>query len=72
MSWPAFGTNFRITGGFRKAGTSFLKRVSVMTSQLVSEFIVASRNFLFNFLRKKPPKIVKIISAHAAMQNILI
>jgi hypothetical protein len=27
-SWPAFGTIFRITDGFRKAGTSLLKRVT--------------------------------------------
>jgi hypothetical protein len=28
-SWPAFGTIFRITVGYRKVGTSFLKRITV-------------------------------------------
>jgi hypothetical protein len=27
-SWAAFGTTFRITGGYQKAGTSSLKRVT--------------------------------------------
>jgi hypothetical protein len=29
-SWQAFGTAFRVTGGFRKAGKSSLKRVTAI------------------------------------------
>jgi hypothetical protein len=28
MSKPAFGTTFRVNGGYLKAGTSFFKRVT--------------------------------------------
>jgi hypothetical protein len=41
-SHSAFGTTFRVTGGYRKAGRSFI-------SQLVSDFIV------LYFLHKKLP-----------------
>jgi hypothetical protein len=47
---------FRVTGGYLKAGTSFLKRVTGRFFELVSDFIEASRQFIFNFLRKKPAK----------------
>jgi hypothetical protein len=59
-----FGTTFRVTRGYRTAGTSSLKRVTgrIFTITVVME---ASRNFIFDFLRQKKPKIVKTISAHS-------
>jgi hypothetical protein len=47
---------FRITGGFRKAGTSPLKRVTGRMFTIVSDFIEACRNFFLNFLYKKTAK----------------
>jgi hypothetical protein len=35
-------------------------------SELVSDFIEASRNFVFNFLHKRQQNIVEIISTHTA------
>jgi hypothetical protein len=57
MSKPAFGTTFRVTGGYLKARTSFLKMVTgkiVRTTVLpISDFIEANRDFILNFLHKK-------------------
>jgi hypothetical protein len=40
-------------GGYQKAGTSSLKSVTGKeNSQVVSDFIEASRNFIFDFLHK--------------------
>jgi len=57
-----FRTTFRNTGGFQKAGISFLKRFNgrIYTT---SDFIEASRNFTWLFFTKRQPKIVKTISA---------
>jgi hypothetical protein len=44
-SQAAFGTTFRVTGGYLKAGTSFLKRVTRKFSELDSDFKEASRKF---------------------------
>jgi hypothetical protein len=52
-SQAGYGTTFRDTGGYQKAGTSSLKRVTVGISQLVSDFVEASRNFNLDFLHKK-------------------
>jgi hypothetical protein len=41
----AFGTTFKVTGEYWKAGTSSLKRVTGGFSKLVSDFIEASRSF---------------------------
>jgi hypothetical protein len=43
-------------GGYQKAGTSSLKGVTGVISQLVSDFIEASRNIIFDFLYKKATK----------------
>jgi hypothetical protein len=40
-SKAAFGATFRVTGGFQKAGTSSLMRVTGKFSQLVSNFMEA-------------------------------
>ncbi len=48
-SQSAIRTSFRVTGGYQKAGTSFLKRVAgriFSVSRLVSDFIEASGNFI--------------------------
>jgi hypothetical protein len=56
---PAFRKNFRIivgsqinflTGGYLKAGTSFMKKVTRWN------FIKASKNLIFNFLHKNASK----------------
>jgi hypothetical protein len=54
-SQAGFGTTFKGTGGYQKAGTSSLKRVTGrnFTTVLISDFIVASRNFILDFLHKK-------------------
>jgi hypothetical protein len=50
-----FGTTFKGTGGYEKAGTSSLKRDigRNLTISTVSDFIEASRNFILDFLHKK-------------------
>jgi hypothetical protein len=50
------GTAFRDTGGYQKAGTSSLKRVTGRNFTLVSDFIEASRNIYLDFLHKKTTK----------------
>ncbi len=52
-SQAGFGTTFKGPGGYLKPGTSSLKRVTGRISQLVSDFIEASRNFILDFLHKK-------------------
>jgi hypothetical protein len=53
-SQAVYGTTFRDTGGYQKAGKSSLKRVKLEEiSQLVSDFIEAGKNFNFDFLHKK-------------------
>jgi hypothetical protein len=37
MTWLAFGTTFRVTGGYRKGRTIFLKRVTGRVFSIVSE-----------------------------------
>jgi hypothetical protein len=58
VSQVAYGTTFRVPGGYQKDGiTSSLKRVNMEGfSQLVSDFIEVSRNFIFEFLHKKTAK----------------
>jgi hypothetical protein len=55
-SQAAFGTTFRVTGGYRKAETSFLNRVPEGFLQLVCDFIEASRNIIIDLLHKKRAK----------------
>jgi hypothetical protein len=55
-SQAAFETNFKITGDYRKAGKSFLKRLIGRISQLVSKVIEVSRNLGFYvFVTKRQP-----------------
>jgi hypothetical protein len=65
-SQAAFGISFRVTGGYRKAGPSYLKRVTEEGfSQLVKDAIEVSRTFFQDFFfPKRQPSIVKTISAH--------
>jgi len=46
----AFVTTFTATGGYLKAGTSFLQRFQEGFSELLNDIY---RNFIFNFLLKK-------------------
>ena len=57
-SQAGYGTTTvpRDTGGYQKAGTNSLNRVTGRNSQLVSDFIEASRNFDLDFLHKKTTK----------------
>jgi hypothetical protein len=50
-SKAGFGTTFKGTASYQKAGTRSLKRVTGI-SQLVNDFI-ESRNFILDFLDKK-------------------
>jgi hypothetical protein len=52
-SQAGFGTTFKGTGGYQKAGTNSMKRLLEGISQLGSDFIEASRNFILDFLHKK-------------------
>jgi hypothetical protein len=52
-SQAAFGTTFSVTSGYRKAGTKLLEGFS----QLISDFIEASRNFNLDFFHKRTAKI---------------
>jgi hypothetical protein len=72
----AFGTPFSVTGGFRKAGTSLLERVTggiftISNLQIVSDFIEACRNFILDFLHKKRAKNVKTISTHSKSTDLI-
>ncbi len=60
-----FGTTFRDTGGYQKAGTSSLKRVTGRIFKNSKCFIEASRNSIFYFLHKRRLIIVKTINAHS-------
>jgi hypothetical protein len=44
-SHAAFGTTFRVTGSYRKAGKPVTRRIS----QLVRDIIEANVNFVFRF-----------------------
>jgi hypothetical protein len=46
----------KVTGGYRKAGTSFVKGLVEGFLQLGSDFIEASRNFILDVLHKKIAK----------------
>jgi hypothetical protein len=48
-SQAGFGTTFKGTGGYQKAGREVLEGIS----QLVIDFIEARRNFILDFLLKK-------------------
>jgi hypothetical protein len=50
---------------FSEAGTSFLKRVTGF-SQLVSDFIEVSRNFISDFLTRRQPEILKTLVSGAS------
>jgi hypothetical protein len=53
---------FRVIGGYRKAGTSFLKRVTGRIFTLSKQ----AENFIYvMFFTKKQPKVVNTFSAHA-------
>jgi hypothetical protein len=52
----ALGTTFRVTRGFRKAGTSPLKRVNGRIFTISKLFHRACRNFILDFLHKKTAK----------------
>jgi hypothetical protein len=52
-SQVGFGTTFKGTGGYQKAETSYLKRVTEGILKLVSDFIEASRNFILELRHKK-------------------
>jgi hypothetical protein len=58
-SHGAFETTFRVTGGYQKAGTSFLKMVTGRILELVSVSKGASSKFILDFPRKKRAKIIK-------------
>jgi hypothetical protein len=55
-SHSGFGTTFRNTGSYQKAGTSALKRVTLLEGK-------ASRNFYLDFLHKKTTKNCETIAA---------
>jgi hypothetical protein len=53
-SQAGIGTTFRDTGGYQKAGTSSLKRVTGMNFTItVVSYVEASRNFNLDFHHKK-------------------
>jgi hypothetical protein len=58
-SQAAFETTFKITGDYRKAGKSFLKKLLGRISQLVIEVIEANRNFGLYVFHKKTAKSCK-------------
>jgi hypothetical protein len=56
-SQAGFEKTFRDVGGYQKAGTNSLKRVTgKRISQIVSDFTEASRSFILDFLHKKTTK----------------
>jgi hypothetical protein len=75
-SWPdvgtiferqaAFGTTFRVTGGYRKAGTSSLKRVTGKIFTISKWFYRSEAETSFwSFITKRQEKIVRTISAYS-------
>jgi hypothetical protein len=56
-------------GGFLNVVTSSFKRVSERTVRIISVFIVASKSFIFYFLRKKTAKNILTIIAHKESTN---
>ncbi len=57
------GTTLRGTIGYRKAGTSFLKRVTGRIF-IISDFMEAIRNFILDLFHKEQQKSMKTISFH--------
>jgi len=55
-SSPAYGTFYRITGGFLNAATTILLRLSVKSPTIIRVFIEANRNFSELFLAVKMKK----------------
>ncbi len=55
-SWPALGKAFRDTGGFRKDGTSSLKRVTGGIFTICNWFHRSKQKFYFDFLLRKTAK----------------
>jgi hypothetical protein len=55
-SQAAFGTTFRYTGGYKNPDQTLWRGFLEAFSQLVSDFIEASRNFILDFLHKKTAK----------------
>jgi hypothetical protein len=54
VSQAAFGTTFRVTGGYRKAGTSFMKRV---TGRIFTKVLKRINQKLYlDFLHKEAAK----------------
>jgi hypothetical protein len=60
-SQAVYRTTFKDTGGYQKAGTSSLKRVTGrnFTTAVVSDFIEASRNFYLGVPSQKDNKKLK-------------
>jgi hypothetical protein len=52
-SQAAFGTTFRVAGGYRKAGTSFLKRVITGLIFTISKWLYRSKQKLIVLHKKK-------------------
>jgi hypothetical protein len=68
-SQAGYGTTCRDTGGYQNARTrqqALCRGLPEEISQLVSDFIGASRNFYFDLLHKKTLEIMKTISAHSS------
>jgi hypothetical protein len=57
-SQEAFGTTFRVKGGYRKAGTSFVKKVTgmIFTITVVSDFIESSKTLFWMFFQNASQK----------------
>ncbi len=55
-----FGTTFRDTGGYQKAGNKLSEEGYWKEFHNYSDFVEASRNFILDFLHKKTIKIVLI------------
>ncbi len=55
-SQAAFGTTFRVTGGYRKARTTFLKRVTWIIFTSSKLFYRSKRKLYLDFLDKKAVK----------------
>ncbi len=62
-SQAAFGTTVRVTSGYLKAEQASWWGLLEWFSQLVSDFIEASRNFMLDVFHKKQPKIVRTFRA---------
>jgi hypothetical protein len=54
----------KITGGYRKAGTSSLKRFIGRIFTIVNHSIEASRNFISDFFTKRQQKSMETLGGH--------